>query len=82
MKWIIRFVFVIVLSAIAYGIYLNTQDYELGERYIGLGVLGLTFVLMPLFLVHRYKDKSLSDYRLPPNFFENLFKEDNAKKKY
>jgi hypothetical protein len=81
MKRLIRLIFVVVFGTIGYGMYLKSQDIENGERFIGLGVLGMTFVLMPIFLVHRYKNKSLSDYKMPPNLFSDVFENKQAKKK-
>jgi membrane protein YdbS with pleckstrin-like domain len=64
MKRIIQLLLFIVLSIFGYGIYL--QYYAKTDNYakiMGSGVLVLVFVLMPLFLYHRYKDKNIEDYR-------------------
>lgn len=80
-KWIIRLIFVIVFGTIGYGMYLKSQAIENAERFIGLGVLGMTFVLMPIFLVHRYKNKSLSDYKMPPDLFSGVFDPPKSQRK-
>ena len=64
MKRIIQLLLFIVLSIFGYGLYL--QYYVCSDKYakiMGTGVLILVFVLMPLFLYHRYKDKNIEDYR-------------------
>jgi hypothetical protein len=36
----------------------------LGDRFIGLSVLVFCFLLLPIFLVHRWQGKRLKDYTL------------------
>ena len=63
------------MGCIAFGYYLNYDKEGSGEKYIGTGVLLFAFILMPLFIYHRYKDKDLSRYsfKQPP---EDREKED------
>jgi len=64
MKRIIQIVFIINLAVFFYGIYLQYVTHDrLYAKVMGSGVLLLVFVLMPLFLYDRYKDKSIDDYR-------------------
>ena len=46
-------------------------DSEYSQKFIGFGVLGLFFVVFPLFSYHRWKDKKVEDYMLTK---ENLQK--------
>jgi hypothetical protein len=62
MIWVIRILFVVVLSFIGYGWCLNGLDSNQGDKFVGVGVLLMSLVLMPVFLFHRYKNKKLSDY--------------------
>lgn len=62
-KLVLKILFLAVLSGIIYGLYLiQAQDF-LGEKIVGVSVLALCFVLMPLFIYHRYKGKDLSRYQ-------------------
>lgn len=66
MKTILWLIFISVLGLILCGYYVNSYEYSGGEKYIGAGVLLFAFVLMPLFIYHRYKDRDLKQYRLFP----------------
>ena len=62
MKFVLITVLIIVLGTVTYGFYLkNTGDIN-GEITIGIGVLAIAFVLMPLFIYHRYKNKNIKDF--------------------
>jgi hypothetical protein len=70
MKWVLRILFVTILSGIFFGYYYrNNIDFDLGQKIIGFHVLGGTILYLPLFLYHRWNGKSLKDYTLTP---ENL----------
>jgi len=62
MKNVLRMLLAVVLGCIAFGYYRNYGNAGSGEKYIGVGVLLFAFILMPLFIYHRYKDKDLSRY--------------------
>ncbi|MBE0423189.1 MAG: hypothetical protein IBX66_04545 [Lutibacter sp.] len=62
MKYVIIFVLVLTLGMLITGFYLKNAGDSNGEIVIGLGVLMVAFVLMPLFIYHRYKNKNLSDF--------------------
>jgi hypothetical protein len=78
MKTIIWLIFIAVSGFIIYGYYLNSYEYNGGERFIGTGVFLFAFVLMPLFIYHRYKGRDLKQYRLFPTKEMN---EDHKNKK-
>ena len=64
LKKIINFVLSVNLLIFTVGFYL--QYVEKNPKYdkvLGSGVLVLVFVLLPLFLYDRYKDKNIDDYR-------------------
>jgi len=72
MKWIIRILFLGIISAIVAGYVLKSSgDHIAGDRIIGIAVLVSAFVLMPVFIYHRAKGKKLKDYMLTK---ENLHK--------
>jgi hypothetical protein len=37
---------------------------KIGDKYVGIAVLIITFVFLPLFIYHRYKNKKLSDFQI------------------
>lgn len=62
MKFLIIFILILTLGMLATGFYLKSTGDANGEIVIGLGVLMVAFILMPLFIYHRYKNKNLSDF--------------------
>jgi Na+/proline symporter len=62
MKAVLTSILVIVIGFVAYGYYINGENLGEGEKYIGIGVLILAFILLPLFVFHRYKNKDLRNY--------------------
>ncbi|MFC5047432.1 hypothetical protein ACFSTE_07110 [Aquimarina hainanensis] len=72
MKYIIRFLFIAVTIGIGVGYYFkNTGNHPTGDKCIGISILIASFLLMPLFIYHRWKDKKVKDYMLTD---ENLKK--------
>ncbi|WP_407556317.1 hypothetical protein [Winogradskyella sp. 4-2091] len=66
---IITFIaFLVSFASIICGLILEV-DYK--QKLIGFGVLGLFFVVFPLFSYYRWKDKDVKDYMLTK---ENLDK--------
>lgn len=80
MQIILRSVLVIVIGLVAFGYYVNFTDEGGGEKFIGIGVLIFAFVLMPLFIFHRYNGKDLSRYSVD-NMMKKLNEEKNRKRK-
>lgn len=64
MIYVIRFLLVVILGLIAYGYYLKETVGKIGDKYVGVAVLLITFVFLPLFIYHRYKNKKLSDFQI------------------
>jgi len=62
MKFVIIFVLILSLGMLGTGFYLKNSADSNGEIVIGLGVLIVAFILMPLFIYHRYKNKKMSDF--------------------
>ena len=57
MKNILKILFIISLGLIITGYILINLKQLNGQLFIGLGVLGFAFIVMPLFIYHRYKDR-------------------------
>lgn len=72
MKYLIRILFLAVIFLVSYGYYQkNSGDHLTGDKWVGLGILAASFILMPLFIYHRWKGKKVKDYMLTE---ENLKK--------
>ena len=69
MKSILRIILVVIVVLVAFGFYTNFNEEGAGEKFIGIGVLVFAFILMPLFIYHRYNGKDLSRYSID-NMFE------------
>ena len=68
MKYLIIFITILSLGSIIFG-YFFESHYE--QQFIGFGVLGIFFIVFPLFSYHRWKDKDVKDYMITK---ENLDK--------
>jgi len=64
MKTGLRLILFLVLGCIVYGYYLNSSTAGTGEKFIGIGVMVFAFVLMPLFIYSRYRNKDLRNYSI------------------
>ena len=62
MKVLIKIILVIVIGLIGSGLYMQTNQIPGAEFYIGIGVVTLSFVLIPLFIYDGYKGKDLTRY--------------------
>jgi len=64
MYWVYLIIFTLILSLgmLGTGFYLKNAGNANGEIVIGIGVLIVAFVLMPLFIYHRFKDKNINDF--------------------
>lgn len=80
MKYIISVVLILIIGMLVYGFYIKSTGDVNGEIIVGLSVLAIAFVLMPLFIYHRYKDKDMSSFKLT-NFLEELKKNEDKNKK-
>lgn len=71
MKYILRLLLLAFFCLVGYGYLLKNAENTEGDKWIGLGVLLLSLVLMPLFIFHRYRKKNIKDFVL-----KNLPKEE------
>lgn len=70
MKYIILFVLFLALGFLGAGFIMQYSGYPKHEVVIGIGVLIIAFLLMPLFIIHRYKNKDLSSFKLDKDMFK------------
>jgi len=68
MKYIIIFFTILSFGSIIFGYFFEP---EYAEKFIGFGVLGVFFIVVPLFTYHSWKGKDVKDYMLTK---ENLDK--------
>ncbi len=72
MKYIIRFLSITIITLVCVGYYFkNSGDHAFGDKLVGIGILAASFILMPIFIYHRWKNKKVKDYMLTD---ENLKK--------
>lgn len=71
---------ILVLLGLATGFYIKTSDAATGDFIVGISTLVGFFILMPLFVYHRWKDKNFKDYMLSKENIDKM-KEYNKSKK-
>jgi len=65
---------------LAYGFYAKSNvDEFLGKRFIGFSITGGFFILMPVFIYHRWKDRKVKDYMLTDEAFKKMKDYNNSK---
>lgn len=64
MKYFLSGLLIAIILAVFAGFYIKTTDETTGKLIIGLSLCALIFILMPVFIYHRWKDKDIKDYML------------------
>ncbi|MEH6763996.1 hypothetical protein [Aequorivita antarctica] len=72
MKYFLTILFISVLIALGIGFYIKAEDEATGNLIIGLTLMVGFFVLMPLFIYHRWKNRSVKDYMLTKENIEKM----------
>ncbi len=72
MKYILTILFIAVLISLGIGFYIKLEDEATGNLIIGLTLMAGFFVLMPLFIYHRWKNRSVKDYMLTKENIEKM----------
>jgi len=78
MKYVIVILFVLSLASIFVGYFV---DFEYSQKLIGFSVVGLFFLVFPLFAYYRWKDKNIKDYMLTKENLDKM-RENQKKEKY
>ena len=73
MKLLLKILLILFLGAMIIGFYMKYSNNENADIVIGLGVLFLSFILMPLFIFHRHQQGKYKKYVLDPKS-KNPFK--------
>lgn len=76
MKYLIAFFFIASLSLIICG-YIFNLPYS--EKLIGGGIVGLFFIVFPLFSYYRWKDRDVKDYLLTKENLDKMRDRENSK---
>ena len=72
MKQFLTILFISILIALGIGFYIKPDDEATGNLIIGLTLMAGFFVLMPLFIYHRWKNRSVKDYMLTKENIEKM----------
>lgn len=79
MKIVLKIMFVIFVVWVVTGIYLINVAHEKAQIVMGLSIFYFSFLLMPIFIYHRYKDGKYKKYILNDQKLRDAFNE-QAKK--
>lgn len=72
---------ILIVLGIATGFYFRINENEvLGDKIIGVSILATTFILLPCFLYHSWKDKDVKKYMLTNENLKKM-KEKQEKKR-
>ncbi|WOC39320.1 hypothetical protein [Polaribacter sp. HL-MS24] len=73
MKYLLKIMFIIFVVWIAIGIYLIQMEHPKAHIVMGLGIFYFSFLLMPIFIYHRYKDGKYKKYILNDQKLRDAF---------
>lgn len=80
MKQFLIILFFLVAIGLGIGFYIKMDDESTGKLIIGLSLMAGFFILMPLFIYHRWKDKDVKDYMLNKENIMKMHDYQNKKK--
>ncbi|WP_416445407.1 hypothetical protein ACH3O9_06340 [Leeuwenhoekiella sp. A16] len=81
MRTAIIVLFFLLVITMGVGFYLREIDEIVaGDRCIGLSILAAVFILMPMFLYHRWKNRKVHDYMLTEDNIKKMRDFSNKKK--
>ncbi len=72
MRNILIILFFLVVIGMGFGFYIKSTDEAIGDIVIGISILAGTFILMPLFIYHRWKKRNVKDYMLTKENIEKM----------
>ena len=64
MKLLVKILFVVFILWMCVGVYLLNTEHPKAQIVMGLGVLFMSFILMPVFIYHRYRDGKYKKYQI------------------
>lgn len=81
MKYFLIILFISIVISLSIGFYIKTEDEATGHLIIGLSLMAGFFILMPTFIYHRWKDRSVKDYMLTKENIMKMHEYQNRDKK-
>ena len=78
MKTLLKILFIIFIVWMCVGIYLLQTEHSKAQIVMGLGVFYLSFLLMPIFIYHRYKDGKYKKYQLNDQKIKDMLKDKDS----
>lgn len=72
MKYIIITLLILAIIGASIGFYIKENDSQTGEFLIGLSIAISIFITMPIFIYHRWKNRSVKDYMLTKENIEKM----------
>ena len=80
MKYFLILLLILVVAGATVGFFIRPNDMATGDLIIGLSVAAAFFVLMPLFIYYRWKDRNVKDYMLTRENIDKMRKFGEDKK--
>jgi len=65
MKTLLKFIFIVDLLLFVWGFYTKSSLEKKGNFIVGCAVLIMAFIVLPMFIYIRAKDRKLSEYLFP-----------------
>jgi uncharacterized membrane protein len=81
LKYVIVIIVIASAASILYGFNIKEESEAIGNKYIGVGTIGLFLIAMPLFLIKESKGKKMEDYMLTKENIEKMRKKESKVKK-
>ena len=73
MRYLIKILFFLFTGMVCYGYYHKSMvNYDAGDKWIGLGIIGGAFILMPIFIYHRWKGRDVKEYMLTEDAIKRM----------
>ncbi|PKA83166.1 hypothetical protein ATE92_1314 [Ulvibacter sp. MAR_2010_11] len=72
MKYFLTLLLIAAIIGSCIGFYIRTEDPKTGEFLIGISIAVTFFITMPVFIYHRWKNRSVKDYMLTRENIEKM----------
>lgn len=79
MKYFLIIGFLAIAGTTAFGFWTREADPKTGEFCIGISIAAMFFIWMPVFIYHRWKDRSMKDYMLTKENIDKMRQEGEEK---
>jgi len=80
MRIILVVLFILITACVLFGFYIRPEDHRTGEFCIGISIASLFFIWMPLFIYHRWRNRSFKPYMLTKENIDKMREEGRKKK--